>query len=194
MEELVSSSNSQMINLQALFQLNYGMYIISSKRQGGFNGCIANTVFQLIPEPPMVATSICKENLTHEYIAASRIFTVSVLAEQTPMQFIGLFGFKSGRNIDKFEQTNYKLGVTGAPIVLDNTAGFLEAEVTGHVDVGSHTLFIAKVLACQEFGNGRIPMTYTYYRDVRHGRTPRTAATYIKQKPTAKLPKGGVDF
>lgn len=183
-------AGSEMVDLEALFQLNYGMYIVGSKGRGRFNGCIVNSVFQVTPEPPMVAMSINKENLTHEYISSSGLLTVSVLAEETPIRFTGLFGFRSGRDIDKFEQTNYKVGVTGGPVVLDHTAGFLEAEVTDQVDVGTHTLFIARVLVCQEFGNGKIPMTYAYYRDVKHGKTPRTAATYLKPKPKAGAEKG----
>jgi hypothetical protein len=34
-------------------------------------------------------------------------------------------------------------------------------------------------------------MTYTYYRDVKGGKTPKTAATYLaKKKPTETLKQG----
>ena len=135
----------------------------------------------------MVAISINKENLTHEYITKSKVFTVSILSQEAPMPFIGRFGLRSGRNIDKFEQVSYKIGQTGVPIVLDNTVGFLEAEVTESIDIVTHTLFIAKIVACQTLDVAKEPMTYTYYRDVKHGKTPKTAATYIKVKPKGKL-------
>jgi len=176
-----------MLDLESLFKLNYGMCIVSSKKGDKFNGCIVNTVFQLTPEPPMVAASINKQCLTHEYITGSKVITVSILSQKAPMAFIGSFGFRSGRDIDKFKGVNYKTGRTGAPIILDNTAAFIEAEVTESIDVITHTLFIAKIVACETLDKDAEPMTYDYYRDIKHGRTPKTAATYIKVKPKAKL-------
>jgi ferric-chelate reductase [NAD(P)H] len=93
-----------MLDLWSLFKLNYGMCIVSSKKNNRFNGCIVNTVFQLTPEPLMVAASINRQCLTHEYITDSKVFTVSILSQEAPMSFIGDFGFKSGRNTDKFER------------------------------------------------------------------------------------------
>jgi len=166
------------------------MCIVSSKKGNRFNGCVVNTVFQLTPEPPMIAVSVNKQNLTHEYITDSKVFTVSILSQETPMPFIGRFGFRSGRDIDKFEQVNYKIGQTGVPIVLDNTVAFLEAEVAQSIDVVTHTLFIAKIVACETLDGDKEPMTYAYYRDIKQGRTPKTAATYIKIKPKTQVEEG----
>jgi len=179
-----------MLDEELLFSLSYGMCILCSKKNEKFNGCLVNTVFQITPEPPMIAVSVNRENLTHEYITESRVFTVSVLAEETPMLFMGRFGFRTGRDIDKFQRTNYKLGITGAPIILDNVVGFIEAEVTDVIDVETHTLFISKITACGTIDDSKIPMTYNYYRDVKGGRTPRTAATYIAKKPETKSKQG----
>ena len=183
-----------MLDLESLFNLSYGMCIVSSKMGVDFNGCIVNTVFQVTPEPPMVAVSINRENLTHEYIAESGVFTISILAEVAPMEFIGRFGFKSGRDMDKFQDVNYKTGIVGAPIILDNTVGFLEAEVTGVIDVETHTLFIGRITACETIDGAKIPMTYCYYRDVKGGRTPRTAATYIGVKSKQKSVQGAKEM
>jgi len=166
------------------------MCIISSKKDNDFNGCIVNTAFQITPEPPMIAVSVNKENLTYEYIVESKIFTISILAEETPMPFIGKFGFRTGRDTDKFQEVDYKLSIAGVPIVLDNTVAFIEAEVTNAIDVETHTLFIGRITACETIDESKVPMTYNYYRDVKGGRTPRTAATYIEKKPKAKLEKG----
>jgi rubredoxin len=106
------------------------------------------------------------------------------------MPFIGGFGFRTGRDTNKFEQVKYKTGQTGAPIILDNTVAFLEAEVTESVNVETHTLFIAKIVACETLDEYAEPMTYAYYRDIKHGKTPKTAATYIKVKPKASLKEG----
>jgi flavin reductase (DIM6/NTAB) family NADH-FMN oxidoreductase RutF/rubredoxin len=167
------------------------MCIISSKKADKFNGCIVNTVFQLTPEPPMVVVSINRQCLTHEYITDSKVFTVSILSQEAPMSFIGSFGFRSGRDADKFKGVNYKIGQTGAPIILDKTSAFLEAEVTESIEVVSHTLFIAKIVACEMLDENAEPMTYNYYRDIKHGRTPKTAATYVKVEPKVELKEGG---
>jgi len=166
------------INLDALFQLNYGMYILSSTKAYAVNGCIVNTVFQLTPEPPTVAASVSRENLTHEYIKDSGVFAVSILAEESPIKFIGMLGFRSGKAFDKFHDIASKRGVTGSPIVLENTTGYVEAQVINSIEVETHTIFIGKIVACEQFDNGKIAMTYNYYRDVKGGKTPRTAATY----------------
>jgi flavin reductase (DIM6/NTAB) family NADH-FMN oxidoreductase RutF/rubredoxin len=170
------------------------MCIIGSKKDQRFNGCIVNTVFQVTPEPPMVAVSVNRRCLTHEYITDSRVFAVSILSQEAPMIFIGKFGFRSGREIDKFEKVNFKTGRTGSPIILDNTVGFIEAEVTESIDVETHTLFIARIVACQTLDKEKEPMTYAYYRDIKHGRTPKTAATYLKVKQSAGLKEGIEDM
>lgn len=178
-----------MLDLESLFKLCYGMSIVSSGKDGRFNGCIVNTVFQLTPEPPMIGVSVNRQCLTHDYIAHSRVFTVSVLSQNTPKSFIGLFGFRSGRDVDKFESLKHRLGRTGVPIVLDNTVAFLEAEVRKDVELNSHTLFIAEVVACETLDDRAEPMTYSYYRDIKKGRTPKTAATYVEKKEQSKLQK-----
>ena len=101
------------MGLEAFKKLSYGLYIVSSMKDGRMNGQIANALFQVTSNPPTVALSINKQNLTYEYIQASRKFSVSILSENTPMTFIGLFGFKSGKSVNKFEGVNFKLGTTG---------------------------------------------------------------------------------
>jgi rubredoxin/flavin reductase (DIM6/NTAB) family NADH-FMN oxidoreductase RutF len=138
----------------------------------------------------MAAVSVNRQCLTHEYITDSKVFAVSILSQEAPLVFIGKFGFRSGREVDKFEQVNYKTGQTGSPIILDNTVGFIEAEVIESIDVETHTLFIARIVGCETLDEDTEPMTYTYYRDIKHGRTPKTAATYIKKKSAAKQKEG----
>lgn len=169
------------MNLKTLHKISYGLYVVSSKRDEKFNGQIANTVFQVTAEPPAIAVSINKENLTHEFIRKSKVFTVSILAKETPMEFIGKFGFKSGKEIEKFKEVNHKVGVTGAPVVMVNTIGYLEAEVINSLDVGTHTLFIGKVVEAQIIKDEE-PMTYAYYHEVKRGATPKTAPVYIKEE------------
>lgn len=169
------------MNLKALHRLGYGLYIVSSKKGDRFNGQIANTVFQITAEPPTIAVSINKENLTHEFIKESKVLAVSILAHDTPLSFIGRFGFKSGRDTDKFDGVNHKAGETGAPVVTDNTLAYLEARVFQEVDVGTHTIFIGEVAGADIIGENE-PMTYAYYHQVKRGTTPRTAPSYITEE------------
>src|SRR4030066_2418415 len=113
------------MDLKALYQIGYGLYVVCSKKNGKFNGQIANTVFQVCSEPPIIAAALNKQNLTNEFVSASKVFTVSILSQDTPLSFIGSFGFKSGRDVDKFKGVNYKMGQTGVPVVLDNTLAYI---------------------------------------------------------------------
>lgn len=165
---------------QAFFKLSYGVYIISSSKDGKYSGQIANTVFQVSSEPPTMAVCINRQNLTHEFVVSSRTLAVSVLSESVPMTTIGLFGFKSGRNVNKFEKVNCKSGITGAPVVLDYSVAYFELKIQQAIDCGTHTLFVGEVIDCGSLGDDP-PMTYDYYRRVKSGKSPRTAPTYIRE-------------
>ncbi len=175
------------MNLKALYKLGYGLYIVSSRNGDRLNGQIANTVFQVTSEPPTIAVSINKSNLTHEFIKESKVLAVSVLSQDTPLSFIGHFGFKSGRDMDKLEGINYKAGVTQAPVVTDNALAYLEAKVIQQVDVGTHTIFIGELVGADVLKEGE-PMTYAYYHQVKRGTTPKTAPSYVEEKKEA-VPK-----
>jgi ferric-chelate reductase [NAD(P)H] len=169
------------MNLQALHSLSYGMYIVCSKKDGRFNGQISNTVFQVCSEPLIIALALNRQNLTNEFVSASKVLTISVLSQDTPLRFIGDFGFKSGRDVDKFKGVNYKMGETGVPIVLDNAIAYLEAKITSQLEVSTHTIFSGEVVAADVVKEGE-PMTYAYYHLVKRGTTPKTASTYIDEK------------
>ncbi len=178
------------MNLKALYKLGYGLYLVTSRKGERLNGQVANTVFQVCSEPPVIAVAINRQNLTHEFISDSRVFTASILAQDTPLNFIGRFGFKSGRDIDKFEGVNYLMGKTQAPVVTDNALAYLEARVTQQLDVVTHTIFTGEMVAAEVLREGE-PMTYAYYHQVKRGSTPRTAPSYVEEKKmeTIKAPK-----
>jgi len=173
------------MNLKALHQVTYGLYVVTSAKGGKLSGQIANTVFQVTSDPPAVAVCLNKQNLTHEFVHDSRAFAASILSQDTPLSFIGTFGFKSGRDIDKFAHVNYRIGETGAPIVLDHTLAYLEVRVTNEVDVGTHTTFIGEVVEAEQVKQGQ-PMTYAYYHEVKRGTTPKTAPVFIEEKKEVK--------
>jgi len=167
------------MDTKVLHQISYGMYIIGSRKGDSINGQTCNTVIQVSSEPPIISACINKGNLTHDFIDDSRVFTASILSQDTPLSLIGRFGFKSGREVDKFEGIDYKLGETKAPIVLDNTLAYLEAKVISEVDVGTHTIFIGELVGAEAIQEGE-PMTYAYYHQVKRGTTPKTAPSYHK--------------
>jgi flavin reductase (DIM6/NTAB) family NADH-FMN oxidoreductase RutF/rubredoxin len=177
------------MNLSALYKISYGIYIVGSHKGDKINAQIANSVMQISSEPPTVAVSINKKNLTHEYIKESKVLAVSVLCQTTPLSFIGNFGFKSGRDTEKFKDINYKIGQTGSPIITDNTTAYFEAEIIQDIDAGTHTIFIGKIVAADVINDVPI-MTYEYYHQVKKGTTPKTAPSYIaKQKEEVKMDK-----
>jgi flavin reductase (DIM6/NTAB) family NADH-FMN oxidoreductase RutF/rubredoxin len=173
---------------KAFFKISYGLYVITSKKGDKINGQTANALIQVTAEPPALAIGINNGNLTNEYIKDSSVFAVSILSQETPLNFIGQFGFKSGRDINKFDQVNYKVGSTGAPFILDNTLSVLEAKVTQQMDVGTHSIFVGEVVDSEVIKEGE-PMTYAYYHKVKRGTTPKTAPTYSKEdKKESALP------
>jgi rubredoxin/flavin reductase (DIM6/NTAB) family NADH-FMN oxidoreductase RutF len=174
------------MNTKALYSISYGLYVVSSLKGDKINGQIANTACQICSEPPVVAVVINRSNLTHEYISGSKVFTVSILAKDTPLNFIGGFGFKSGRDVDKFVGINYKTGQTRAPVVLDNTLAYLEANVISQMDVHTHTIFAGQLVDADVIKEGE-PLTYAYYQQVKRGTTPKTAPSYIADKKEEKV-------
>jgi flavin reductase (DIM6/NTAB) family NADH-FMN oxidoreductase RutF/rubredoxin len=179
------------MDLKALQRIGYGIYIVCSNDGDKINGQIANTVFQVCSEPPRVAVAINHGNLTHDFIKKSGVFSAMVISQETPLSFIGQFGFKSGRDTNKFQGVNYRIGETGAPIVLDNTLAYMEAKVVSSMDVGTHTLFVGQVVAAEVLNEGE-PMSYAYYHLVKRGSTPKTAPHYIdvkKEEPKPAMDK-----
>lgn len=179
------------MNTKALYKLSYGVYIVTSKKNGRFNGQIANTVFQVASEPLAIAVSINKNNLTYDFIHESKVFAASVLCQETPLDFIGRFGFKSGRDTDKFDGIGYKIGETGAPIVIDNAVAYLEARVTKELDVGTHTIFVGEVINADVISDD-VCMTYEYYHQIKGGKTPKAAATYVAERKAEETPKEAI--
>ncbi len=165
--------------MNVLHNISCGMFIVSSSRDGALNGQIANTVFQITSEPVTLAISINSKNLTHEFILDSGVFGISILSEEAPLPFIGKFGFKSGRNEDKFKDVNYKVLPSGCPVVTDYSLAYIEAKVINSFDCLTHTLFLGEMTDSAMLKDGK-PMTYDYYHQVKRGFTPPSAPTFIR--------------
>ena len=159
---------------KALWTISYGMYVVTARSGGRANGQIANTVFQVTAQPPQVAIAINKDNFTHGLIRDGGWFGFSVLADGVPMEFIGLFGFKSGRDVDKLAQVAFRDG-QHCPLVTDHALSITEARVVRQVDAGSHTVFVGEVVGAEVLSEGP-PLTYAGYH-ARKGRAPKNAPT-----------------
>lgn len=157
--------------------VSYGLYIVSSRAGDRINGQVVNTVIQVTSNPPCFAVIINRKNYTHELMSAGKIFGVSVLKDSTPFPFIGLFGFRSGRDVNKFENVDYVEGVTGCPLVTTNALGVMEIKLTQHLAVGTHTVFIGEVVSSRSITQGR-PLTYEYYHVHLKGKTSGNAPTF----------------
>jgi flavin reductase (DIM6/NTAB) family NADH-FMN oxidoreductase RutF/rubredoxin len=169
-------------------KISYGVYIVTSKRGDRINGQAANVVMQVCSRPPRIAIAINKTNLTHEFIQKSGVFAISILSQDAPLSLIGRFGFKSGREVDKFDGVNYRLGANSCPIIAEHTVGYLEGKVIQQFDAGTHTIFMGEVQEGRLLSDGE-PMTYAYYHEVKRGTTPETAPTYIETKKERKEEK-----
>jgi len=170
-----------------LRNISYGMYIVSSNDGKKLNGQIANAVTQIASEPATIAVSINKKNLTHAYIASSGRFSLTILDESSPFAFIGKFGFRSGRNEDKFKDVNFRILASGCPVVIDHAVCYLEAKVINGFDCGTHTLFLGEMTEGEILKQGKV-MTYDYYHQVKRGKTPATAPTFIKAEAPGTKP------
>lgn len=175
------------MNLESYFKISYGLYIITTRSGNTMGGYISNTLFQVTAVPPQFAISCNKENYTTELIKQSGVFAFSVVSEKANPAIIGTFGYKSGRDTDKFSGIHYFEGKTGSPVVTDSSVAWFECKVVQTFDVGSHVMFIGEVI-----DNGLIdapgkPITYSYYREVLKGYSPKNAPTYIEKAHLEEL-------
>lgn len=174
----MEKSPHPVLDVKALFQLSYGLYIVGSKSHGVYNGQIANAVMQITADPLCITTCLHKENLTTAFIQESGIFSVSVLEQAVPMTFIGQFGFKCGRDIDKYCNVTHHDGPTGAPYVQDWTLAALDARVISTVEVHTHLLFVGEVVGAESFREGT-PLTYADYHRLKKGKSHKNSPTSI---------------
>jgi rubredoxin/flavin reductase (DIM6/NTAB) family NADH-FMN oxidoreductase RutF len=163
-------------NQKVLWDISYGMYIITTKCDDGrSNGQIANTVFQVTSDPPQVAVAINKANFTHELLMSATHFGITILGEDTPMTFVGLFGFKSGKVEKKLDQAKCSQGEK-VPLVTEHAVSVIELEKINAVDCGSHTIFIGRAIGAEKISDAK-PLTYAKYHENK-GKAPKTAPTY----------------
>ena len=158
------------MDINAFFKLSYGLFVLTARQDGKDNGCIINTVMQVTDTPKRIQVAVNKENLTHDMIAASGKFNVSVLSQDAVFWIFQHYGFQSGRNVDKFANIPEARTANGIRYVEGCTNAVLSGKVISMTDCGTHTLFLAEVEEAMVLSD--VPsMTYQYYFD------------YVKPKP-----------
>lgn len=168
-----------MINFEALSTISYGLFLVCSGDENKGNGYVANTVFQVTAEPAKFAICCNKDNYTCDIIQEKAYFSVSVLHQNTAAEIYGNFGYRTGKDFNKLDGLDIKYGISGVPIVLNDSVAYLECKVVQQVDVGTHILFIGELMGAQLLDEGNEPITYAYYREIKKGLAPKNAPTYI---------------
>ena len=149
---------------KAMFNLSYGLFILTAKDGEKDNGCIVNTVGQVTSQPNRISLTVNKSNYTHDMILKTKEFNVSVLAENSKFGTYKHWGFQSGRNTDKLESISFKRSANGLIYIAEETNAFLSAKVVSTLDLGTHTLFIADVTDGEVLS--QVPSaTYSFYQN-----------------------------
>ena len=171
------------MNKNALWQLSYGVYVISTWDNGRPTGCTANSAMQITSDPATIAVSINHDNYTNSCIQENGKFAISILGEHTDPGRIGVFGFKSGRDCNKFDEVQE--AVKGYMPVVADACAYIVCEVIDKMETSSHTVFLGKVLDADILRKDE-PMTYAYYHNVIKGKSPKNAPTYIAEEASDK--------
>ena len=164
---------------KALFKIGYGLYVVTSNDGKKDNGCIVNTVSQLTDSPLRVAVNINKLNYSHDIIKKSGVLNVNCLNNEAPFSVFQDFGFRSGRDCDKFENKEVLRSENGLVVLPNYVNAFISLRVDNYVDLGTHGMFICTVTESKIINNIET-MTYNYYQ------------ANVKPKPNTEKKKGYV--
>ena len=152
------------IDPTALFNIGYGLYVVTTKDGDKDNGLIVNTVTQVTNTPNRIAICINKMNYSCDMAAKSGVLNISTLSEDAPFKIFEHFGFQSGKNVDKFADFKHVQRSSNGLLFLDKYAnGYISCKVISKVDLQTHMMFICDVTQCVRL-NDKETMTYTYYQ------------------------------
>ena len=166
-------------DLSALFNIGYGLYVVTSNDGKKNNGLIVNTVSQVTNAPNRIAVTINKESYSHHVIKQTGIMNVNCLTVDAPFKIFELFGFESGRNTDKFANFEPLYSDNGLTFLPRYINSFMSLKVVQYVDLETHGMFICEITECRVLSD-KETMTYTYYQD------------NVKPKPQTEGKKGFV--
>ena len=175
----ISEEKKKKNDLTALFNIGYGLYVVTSNDGSKDNGLIVNTVSQVTSSPNRVAVTINKENYSHHVIKQTGIMNVNCLSVEAPFRVFENFGFQSGRTIDKFKGAEKLRSDNGLVFLPKYINSFMSLKVEDYVDLGTHGMFICSVTEARVISD-KETMTYTYYQN------------NVKPKPQTEGKKGYV--
>ncbi len=166
------------MNNSSMYKIGYGLYVLTVKDGEKDNGCITNTVMQVTTAPNQIAVAINKQNYTHDLIMREKEFNACVLDITAGFELFERFGFKSGRDTDKFANFDAKSRSKNSVIyITEHCNAYISAKVTSIIDLGTHTMFIASVTDGEVLSDYE-SVTYAYYH------------SNIKPKPENTVLKG----
>ena len=166
------------MNKKAMYNLTYGLFVLTARLDGKDNGCIINTAGQVTSTPNRISITVNKDNFTHDMVKESGRFNISILSEHASFETFKHFGFQSGRVTDKFDGFSAcKRSENGLYYITEGTNAYISATVEQAIDLGSHTMFIASVDDMEVLAP-EPSATYAYYQ------------SSIKPKPAEKASKG----
>ena len=155
-------STANKSDMSALFNIGYGLYVITSNDGKKDNGLIVNTVTQVTNTPNRVAVTINKENYSHHIIKQTGKMNINCLTTDAPFAVFEKFGFTSGRNTNKFEDCEPLRSDNGLIFLPRYINSFMSLKVESYVDLDTHGMFICSVTEARVISNQET-MTYTYY-------------------------------
>ncbi len=166
-------------DMTALFNIGYGLYVITSNDGKKDNGLIVNTVTQVTNSPNRVAVCINKQNYSHHIIKQTGVMNVNCLSVEAPFSVFETFGFQSGRNADKFADVEVLRSDNGLVFLPKYINSFMSLKVEDYVDLDTHGMFICSITEARVM-NDKETMSYTYYQN------------NVKPKPETDGKKGWV--
>jgi len=166
-------------DMSALFNIGYGLYVVTSNDGKKDNGLIVNTVTQVTNTPNRVAVTIHKDNYSHHVIKQTQKMNVNCLSVDAPFKVFEVFGFQSGRNTDKFKDCTPLRSDNGLVFLPRYINSFMSLKVEQYVDLGTHGMFICSVTEARVISQAET-MTYTYYQK------------HVKPQPETEGKKGFV--
>ena len=147
-----------------MFNIQYGLFVVTTNFEGRDNGCITNTTIQVTDKPNRISVAVNKANFTNELIQRSGVVTVSIISEKADFELFKHFGFQSGRDVDKFADfTDCRRLTNGTLAVTRGTNAYITGHVTQTVDLGTHTLFIVDVDEMETLTDDA-SATYNFYQ------------------------------
>lgn len=165
------------MNRKAFNRINYGLFLVGAAAGGRFQGCIVNSLHQVTSSSPYTfSLTVNKSNETFKAIGAAGSFAATVLAQDTPKDFVNLFGYKSGRAVDKFAGFVVSTDEAGNPYLKNNALARISCKIVDKLDLGSYMLYVAQATEAEVLGEGPA-LTVDYFKNG-GGATPPAATVY----------------